>query len=155
MVTHSSLLAWKIPWTEEPSRLQSMESKRVSRTRLKQLSSSKVQKLLREVVILKQWNVLLVFDKKDQNFQIQMVPWGTRPLLQWCHSYSNPLSPPGINFRSRCDKSLKKAGLISWYLYLIISMTFLVGTCYDLRPLFSQTHCLLLETRDNLPSKVD
>ena len=24
MATHSSLLAWKIPWTEEPGRLQSM-----------------------------------------------------------------------------------------------------------------------------------
>ena len=29
MVTHSSTLAWKIPWTEEPGRLQSMESLRV------------------------------------------------------------------------------------------------------------------------------
>ena len=24
MATHSSTLAWKIPWTEEPGRLQSM-----------------------------------------------------------------------------------------------------------------------------------
>ena len=24
MVTHSSILAWEIPWTEEPGRLQSM-----------------------------------------------------------------------------------------------------------------------------------
>ena len=29
MVTHSSFLAWRIPWTEEPGRLQSMESQRV------------------------------------------------------------------------------------------------------------------------------
>ena len=29
MASHSSTLAWKIPWTEEPGRLQSMESKRV------------------------------------------------------------------------------------------------------------------------------
>ena len=29
MATHSSTLAWKIPWTEEPSRLQSMGSLRV------------------------------------------------------------------------------------------------------------------------------
>ena len=28
-VTHSSILAWKIPWTEEPSGLQSMGSQRV------------------------------------------------------------------------------------------------------------------------------
>ena len=29
MATHSSTLAWKIPWTEERSRLQSMGSQRV------------------------------------------------------------------------------------------------------------------------------
>ena len=29
MTTHSNILAWKIPWTEEPGRLQSMGSKRV------------------------------------------------------------------------------------------------------------------------------
>ena len=29
MVTHSSILAWRIPWTEEPGRLQSMEYHRV------------------------------------------------------------------------------------------------------------------------------
>ena len=29
MVTHSSILAWTIPWTEEPGRLQSMGSQRV------------------------------------------------------------------------------------------------------------------------------
>ena len=28
MVTHSSILAWRIPWTEKPGRLQSMESQR-------------------------------------------------------------------------------------------------------------------------------
>ena len=29
MVTHYSILAWRIPWTEEPSKLQSMGSQRV------------------------------------------------------------------------------------------------------------------------------
>ena len=29
MATHSSILAWKIPWTEEPGRLQSLGSHRV------------------------------------------------------------------------------------------------------------------------------
>ena len=29
MATHSSILAWRIPWTEEPSRLQSMGPQRV------------------------------------------------------------------------------------------------------------------------------
>ena len=29
MATHSSILAWRIPWMEEPGRLQSMRSQRV------------------------------------------------------------------------------------------------------------------------------
>ena len=29
MATHSSVLAWKIPWMEEPGRLQSIGSQRV------------------------------------------------------------------------------------------------------------------------------
>ena len=31
VATHSSILAWRIPWTEEPGGLQSMESKSWSR----------------------------------------------------------------------------------------------------------------------------
>ena len=31
--THSSMLAWKIPWTEEPDGLQSMGSQRVGHNR--------------------------------------------------------------------------------------------------------------------------
>ena len=29
MATHSSILAWRTPWTEEPGRLQSMGSQRL------------------------------------------------------------------------------------------------------------------------------
>ena len=39
MAPHSSTLAWKIPWTEEPGGLQSMGSAK-SQTRLKRLGSS-------------------------------------------------------------------------------------------------------------------
>ena len=33
MATHSSILAWRIPWTEEPGGLQSTESQRVGHDR--------------------------------------------------------------------------------------------------------------------------
>ena len=33
MATHSSILAWRIPWTEEPGRLQSMGQQRVGHDR--------------------------------------------------------------------------------------------------------------------------
>ena len=33
MATHSSITAWRIPWTEEPDRLQSMESQQLDMTK--------------------------------------------------------------------------------------------------------------------------
>ena len=35
MVTHSSILAWRIPWTEEPGRLQSVGSRESDVTAIK------------------------------------------------------------------------------------------------------------------------
>ena len=32
MGTHSSILAWEIPWIEEPGRLQSMKSQELDKT---------------------------------------------------------------------------------------------------------------------------
>jgi len=40
MATHSSILAWRIPWMEEPSRLQSMASQRVGHDWVTSLSLS-------------------------------------------------------------------------------------------------------------------
>ena len=40
MATHSSILAWSIPWTEEPGGLQSMGSQRVGQTQRLTLSLS-------------------------------------------------------------------------------------------------------------------
>ena len=38
MAAHSSILVWKIPWTGEPGRLQSMGSQRVRHDRVTSLS---------------------------------------------------------------------------------------------------------------------
>ena len=40
MVTHSSLLAWRIPWTEEPGGLQSIELQRVGQTEATELGGA-------------------------------------------------------------------------------------------------------------------
>ena len=45
MATHSSTLALKIPWTEEPGRLQSTGVAQ-SRTRLKRLGSSSLAEVI-------------------------------------------------------------------------------------------------------------
>ena len=38
MATHSSILAWRIPWTEEPGELQSMGWQRIGHSRVTMLS---------------------------------------------------------------------------------------------------------------------
>ena len=43
MAPHSSTLAWKIPWTEEPGRLQSMGSRRVGHDCVTSLSLSCIE----------------------------------------------------------------------------------------------------------------
>ena len=37
MATHSSILAWRVPWTEEPGRLPSIGPQRVGHARLKKI----------------------------------------------------------------------------------------------------------------------
>ena len=49
MATHSIILAWRIPWTEEPSRLQSMGSQESDT--IEQLSTT--QQHSNEVIIIK------------------------------------------------------------------------------------------------------
>ena len=53
MATHSSIPAWRIPWTEEPGRLQSMGHKELDMT--ERLSTYKKQKKVHEFWIQKEW----------------------------------------------------------------------------------------------------
>ena len=53
MVTHSSILAWKIPWMVEPGRLQSMRSQKVGHNRatsLPYVESKKKKKGTNELI---------------------------------------------------------------------------------------------------------
>ena len=61
MATHSSTLAWKIPWTEEPGRLQSMGSQRVRDDWATSLSLNHI--------LLK---ILQSFQSNRKEFQIQI-----------------------------------------------------------------------------------
>jgi len=64
MATHSSILAWRIPWTEEPGGLQSMGSQRVRHDlATKQQQISKVNELSFSNKSYKKETVC----KKDQN----------------------------------------------------------------------------------------
>ena len=44
MATHSSILAWRIPWTEEPGGLRSMGSQRVKHDRATEQQQSRLTK---------------------------------------------------------------------------------------------------------------
>ena len=44
MATHSSILVWRIPGTEEPGRLQSMGSQRVNTTEVAQRTRTSYEK---------------------------------------------------------------------------------------------------------------
>ena len=51
MATHSSILAWRIPWTEGPGGLQSTRSQRVGHDSVTSLSKVKV-KIAKELMLL-------------------------------------------------------------------------------------------------------
>ena len=61
MATHSSTLAWKIPWTEEPCKLQSMGSQRIRHnerlhyTSLHRVPSSAAKNIISLILVLTIW----------------------------------------------------------------------------------------------------
>ena len=46
MASHSSILAWKIPWTEEPGRLQSMGSQTLRHDLVTKQQQQKLNELI-------------------------------------------------------------------------------------------------------------
>ena len=52
MATHSSILAWRIPWTEEPGGLQSMSHKKLDMTEQLTLSLFHINKIKDNMIIL-------------------------------------------------------------------------------------------------------
>ena len=62
MATHSSVLAWSIPWAEESGGLQSTELHRVAKTqiRLKQLSTQAWKFVVKEMKYQKEVEVIKV-----------------------------------------------------------------------------------------------
>ena len=52
MTTHSSILAWRIPWTEEPGGLQSMGRKKLDMTEQLTLTLFHINKIKDNIIIL-------------------------------------------------------------------------------------------------------
>ena len=49
MATHSSILTWKIPWMEEPDRLQSLRSQRVTRDLMTKQQQHHLERRIRKL----------------------------------------------------------------------------------------------------------
>ena len=87
MATHSSILAWRIPWTEEPGGLQSTGSRRVRHDWVTSLHFkikvilvilSLVKPCISYIVIptgffLNAWNVLIIKSRILQGFDIRLI----------------------------------------------------------------------------------
>ena len=74
MATHSSTLAWKISWTEEPDRLQFMVS--CSWTRLNRLSSSSSSKSNLSPALTLWLPLLLPGGERSVNLRAHMIRFG-------------------------------------------------------------------------------
>ena len=100
MATHSSIFAWRIPWTEEPGGLQSMRSQRVRRDLVTQF----IQLLSRVRLFATPWTVTcqapLSMDFSRQKY------WNGLP----CPPPGN-LSDPGIKPASLTSPAL--AGMLN------------------------------------------
>ena len=68
MATHSSTVAWKIPWTEEPGGLQSMGSQILALFDISSISSV-FYSVPPRVTFSKTWVVLV------QSGQCLLIPW--------------------------------------------------------------------------------
>ena len=95
MATHSSTLAWKIPWTEERNRLQSMGSQRVGHDwatslSLKQLYSNKNN--LKIIIFWKNKTPKLVHRKNKKKVKVKLLSCVRLFETPWTVAYNAPLS---------------------------------------------------------------
>ena len=107
MATHSSTLAWKIPWTEKPGRLQSMGSQRVGHDWATSLSFSdkpeenRLRSLETDLLIYKQliyyrgstadlWGVLIGY-QYGKNWILPLTLYHQVKVTQSCPTLYNPM----------------------------------------------------------------
>ena len=94
MTTHSSILAWGIPWTEEPGWLQSMGSQRVGHDWALTHKCSQVRDLRVRV---------------PMKIQTGFAPGKLRPCYHWCLWWNVPVNPLEMSCLTT-----KKSPFIMW-----------------------------------------
>ena len=121
MAPHSSSLAWKIPWTEEPGRLQSMGSRRVGHDWATSLS------LFTFMHWRRKWQPTPVFlpgESQGQRSLVGCCLWGHRVARDW-----SDLAVAAVFYRlliSSLKKCLFSICYVLYFLYIeIICSVFL------------------------------
>ena len=132
MTTHSSTLAWRIPWTEEPGRLQSMGSQRVRHDwaiSLHSLHSLHTLSLEKEMAAY-------------SSVLVRRVPWTEEPGWPWsmgCRELD-------------MTEVIKHACIWEWGLYALWLLTLLKGSPTDLpNPTFWKFLFLVLDPQAGTP----
>ena len=102
--THSSILAWSIPWTEEPGRLQFMGSRRVGHDWVTDTSTRiklEKQELLQEwLLLLISINALMHNDQLGKPMPFFFIP-NSRPSWKW-----NKTSP-SVNYENTSEEKAR------------------------------------------------
>ena len=112
MATHSSILAWRIPWTEEPGRLQSMGSHRVGHDWAHACQTDERHQT-REVA-LKGWEKALAHMTWNSWWQLSMDD-SVEP--------SDHLPSPACFWESPCSRNTRNSGAFLVYAHSISPAT--------------------------------
>ena len=92
MATHSSVLAWRIPWAEEPGRLQSMGSQRIGHFQLTLTSIHDYWK--NHNFDYMDCKVMSLLFNMLSRFVILFLPRNKRLLVSWLQSPSRVILEP-------------------------------------------------------------
>ena len=131
MAPHSSTLAWKIPWIEEPGRLQSMGSLRVGYD-----SASSLFSLFTFMHWRRKWQPTPVFLPGQSQEQRNLVGCHFLPqcmqvkseseIAQSCPTLHDPVdcSPPGSSIHGIFQARVLEWGAIAFYLHMLHNAIF-------------------------------
>ena len=108
MATHSSILAWKIPWTEEPGVLQSKGSQRVGHDWATTFQETQTGALYQPRGV--GWGGRWVGVSKGREY---MCTYGWL-ILRFDRKQQNSLKQLSFNKKRNWKKELPKANLVSW-----------------------------------------
>ena len=144
MATHSSILAWRIPWTEEPGRLQSMGSQRVGHDWVTSLINYQKDTVVNQIIfqiINSRFSIwLLFFIQPDENLGVKSL-LGQWLLLSLVHQN-------WVSFKMKICCLLYDSSKI------FTNTTFFIGTDYGTKDAIKQIAVIFLTEKHFQFSKI-